>query len=219
VLRFTGREIFQDAKGCIGQVCQICAERMQQRPVKYRAFYVDCAFVRREAHEALRFISSMSPDRVFQIPTVDAFVQEALEWLHERSFVTVFLFVSDDDLADVEDLDQTEHEYEKGEVRSNVSADPIYAVELADHLETRSHLFDQVSVMADDRAYIPPLLQLLDQTGDKLIRRSNDETAYLGTDLVRCRWQDIYYVVTRAMGAQPHEIEARDLSQTALDTS
>ena len=40
----------------------------------------------------------------------------------------------------------------------------------------------------------------------KLLRRGNDETSFVGSDLVMVRWQDIWYALGTSMGLQLFEL-------------
>ncbi|QWZ87529.1 hypothetical protein [Aeromonas sp. FDAARGOS 1404] len=84
-----------------------------------------------------------------------------------------------------------------------------------------AHLFDEFLVVADDPVYVSPLLSVLpnemsvDKLGDiefsyigngKLLRRGNNETSYIGSDLVRVKWQNVWYVLGAAMGLSIYEM-------------
>lgn len=206
VIRFTGREIKRNAAKCVEEVCIIYRERIQREPVKYRVMYVDYGFLNAEISSALSFLTELHPNRVFELPELESFILSGIEWLHERSFVTVFVFHDDQACDEVAGLNGLERQFEKGEVRINTQCEPLYSEALCEHLLSYSHLYDDFLIMADDCAYITSLLNIFPEGNGKLLRRGNHETAYLGTDLVMVRWQNIYYPIGHALGLELHEM-------------
>ena len=88
-------------------------------------------------------------------------------------------------------------------------------------MESYAHLFDEFFLVADDPIYVSPLRSVLhsklsDQVlggqnfeflaGGKLLRKGNHETAFVGTDLAKVRWQDVWYPIGTAMGLNPYEL-------------
>jgi hypothetical protein len=132
-------------------------------------------------------------------------ILHALEWLHEKSFVSVFVFHAAD-ADDVPELDEAVRDFPRGEVRFSLQRETLYSVALSERLAAFTHLYDDVSVVADDSVYCPALLELAGNVNAKLIRKANYETSFRGTDLVRVRWQDIDYVIGSAMGLEGHEM-------------
>ena len=221
VIRFTGREINRDAAGCVEDVRKIYEERMQRAPSKYRAMYIDHQFVVRQIAEAQKLYREIYPQRSFKLPSLDEFISHAIEWLHEKSFITAFVFLPAENLHDVEHLEGSVKEYEKGEVRISIFPDDWYTLELGEHMVGFSHLFDDFYLIADDPVYIHPLRSVLPKelteerrgehsfkhlSNGKLLRKGNDETSFAGTDLAYVRWQDIFYPIGVAMGLEPHEL-------------
>jgi very-short-patch-repair endonuclease len=206
VIRFTGREIYRDAKACMEEVCTIYRERMQREPAKYRIMYIDYTFLKYEMLSAHRFFSELYPARNFIIPNLEDVILSGIEWLHERSFITVQVFHSDQDANEIKNIDGITREFEKGEVRITCQSDPLYVFSLCEHLEAYTHLYDDFLIMADDRAYIPPLIKIFSNCNGKLLRRGNHESSFIGTDLVRVNWQNIYYPIGHAYGLELTEM-------------
>ena len=88
-------------------------------------------------------------------------------------------------------------------------------------MESYAHLFDEFFLVADDPIYVSPLRSVLhsklsDQVlggqnfeflaGGKLLRKGNGDTAFVGTDLAKIRWQDIWYPIGTAMGLDSCEL-------------
>jgi len=206
VIRFTGREINRDAASCVDEVRTIYKERMQREPAKYRVMYLDYRFLNQQIYAALTLFKKFNTERKFPIPPLEDFIFSAIEWLHEKSYITAFIFQNHDDASETCHLDGLTREFSKGEVRINTITDELYSFELGEHMISYAHLYDEFLVVADDRAYIGPLLQVLPSASGKLLRKGNDETAYLGTDLVKYRWQNIYYSIGHAFGLELYEM-------------
>jgi len=221
VIRFTGREINRSPKACVDEVRTIYKERMQREPVKYRVMYVDYRFIYQETFKALKFFREIHPNRKLKAPPLEKVIESAIEWLHERSFITVFIFHPPEDGHEIEYLDATTHEYEKGEIKINTVSEELYSFELGEHMVNYAHLFDEFLVLADDHVYVDPLLTVLpnkmmvEKLGEhkisyigngKLLRRGNHETTYLGTNLVKVKWQNIWYVLGASMGLSLYEM-------------
>lgn len=221
VIRFTGREIKRNVMDCVENVRAIYKERMQRAPSKYRAMYIDYQFLIHQISGARKLYREIHPQRTLEFPTLDIFIPHAIEWLHEKSFITAFVFIPPEDIEDIIDLDGSIKEYEKGEVRINIFSEKWYSLELGKHMMSFSHLFDEFYLVADDPVYIKPLRSVLpekfseEQLGEhsfkfllngKLLRKGNDETAFAGTDLAYVRWQDIFYPIGTSMGLALHEL-------------
>ncbi|MEG7571256.1 endonuclease domain-containing protein [Vibrio cholerae] len=221
VIRFTGREINRDAKGCVDEVRTIYRERMQREPVKYRAMYIDYRFFYQERMKAINFFRKINPEKTLTLPSIDQVIPHAIEWLHEKSFITAFIFHLPEDGYEIEHLNGLTLDYQKGEVRINTVSEEWYSLELGQHMLRFAHLFDEFLVVADDPVYVSPLLSVLpnemsvDKLGDiefsyigngKLLRRGNNETSYIGSDLVRVKWQNVWYVLGAAMGLSIYEM-------------
>ncbi|BCB42055.1 endonuclease domain-containing protein [Vibrio parahaemolyticus] len=221
VIRFTGREINRDAKGCVDEVRTIYRERMQREPVKYRAMYIDYRFFYQERMKAINFFRKINPEKTLTLPSIDQVIPHAIEWLYEKSFITAFIFHLPEDGYEIEHLNGLTLDYEKGEVRINTISEEWYSLELGEHMLRFAHLFDEFLVIADDPVYVSPLLSVLpnemsvDKLGDiefsyigngKLLRRGNNETSYIGSDLVRVKWQNVWYVLGAAMGLSIYEM-------------
>ncbi|EJK2116994.1 DUF559 domain-containing protein [Vibrio navarrensis] len=221
VIRFTGREINRDAKGCVDEVRTIYRERKQREPVKYRAMYIDYRFFYQERMKAINFFRKINPEKTLTLPSIDQVIPHAIEWLYEKSFITAFIFHLPEDGYEIEHLNGLTLDYEKGEVRINTISEEWYSLELGEHMLRFAHLFDEFLVIADDPVYVSPLLSVLpnemsvDKLGDiefsyigngKLLRRGNNETSYIGSDLVRVKWQNVWYVLGAAMGLSIYEM-------------
>lgn len=206
VIRFTGREINRNAAACVADVRTIYKERMQRQPAKYRVMYLDYKFINNEIFSAYKFFKKLHPERKFYIPKIESFIFSAIEWLHEKSFITAFIFHDPDDEIYVNHLNGFIQEFSNGEVRINTVSEEMYSLELGDHMLSYAHLYDQFLVVADDPVYIEPLLHVLPSSSGKLLRRGNSKTSYTGTDLVKYQWQDIYYPIGQAFGLALHEI-------------
>jgi very-short-patch-repair endonuclease len=214
VIRFTGREINRDPAACVHEVRTIYQERLQRAPAKYRVMYVDYLFLRQETGKLLRFYKKLYPARDFQTPPLEKIIFSSIEWLHEKSFVTVFVFHLPEEGGEIIHLNGLCKEYDKGEIRINTIAEELYSFELGDHMVNYAHLFDEFLVVADDPIYIAPLLDILQMeeiekiytSNAKLLRRGNHETTYVGTDLVKVRWQKIWYAIASSVGLSLHEM-------------
>lgn len=221
VIRFTGREIHRNAAACVSEVREIYKERMQLAPAKYRVMYIDYSFFLREASKALELYRELYPGKSLKIVPIEEVVPHAIEWLHEKSFVTVFIFCTPEDELDLKPLDGYVREYGKGEIRINVLSDVYYSLELGDHMCAFSHLFDDFYLMADDPVYVPPLRSVLPEefsenqygshvfkylANGKLLRKGNYETSFAGTDLAYVRWQDVWYIIGSSMGLELYEL-------------
>ncbi len=77
------------------------------------------------------------------------------------------------------------------------------------------------TLVADDPVYVEPLRSVLPEkfseeklgeyafkylSGGKLLRKGNDETAFVGTDLAHVRWQDVWYPIGASMGLETYEL-------------
>lgn len=221
VIRFTGREIVRDVQSCVTEVRQMYQERMQRAPAKYRVMYVDYAFVISQMAEALRFYRDMYPEKALTPQPLDKIIPHAIEWLHEKSFITVFVFCPEHRHSEIAHLNSTVMEYGKGEIRFNTLASDLYSFDLGEHLEDFAHLFDEFMVVADDPIYREPIRAVLPKelsektTGAythkylanaKLLRLGNEETFFVGTELVYVRWQNVWYVIGTALGLEFYEL-------------
>lgn len=221
VIRFTGREINNNPSSCVSEVREIYKERMQRSPAKYRAMYIDYPFLHRETSKALSFFKELHPGRELNPVSIDEFIPHAIEWLHEKSFITAFVFHPPEDRHEISHLDGFVKEYDKGEVRINTISEEWYTLELGEHMESFSHLFDEFILVADDLAYVAPLRSVLPprlserQLGQhtsnylancKLLRHGNEDTSYIGSELVYALWQRVWYVIGASMGLSLHEM-------------
>lgn len=221
VIRFTGGEINRNAAACVSEVRQTYNERMQRAPSKYRVMYIDFIFLFRQMAQALLFYKNEHPDKSLKLPSLESFIPHAIEWLHEKSFITAFVFLSPEERDSMSHLDGYIKEYEKGEVRINIVSEEWYTIELGNHLVNFSHLFDEFYIVADDIVYVDPVRSVLPEefsveklaeysheylSGGKLLRKSNDQTAFVGTDLARVRWQDVWYPIGTSMGLSLYEL-------------
>ncbi|MEM5364832.1 DUF559 domain-containing protein [Paraburkholderia azotifigens] len=220
VVRFTGREVNRSAAACVAEVREMYQERIQRSPGKYRVMYIDYPFFCRESLKALAFYQQLHPDKDLEI-SLEKFIPQAIEWLREKSFITVFLFHHPDDNEKLAHLDNSVQDYEKAEVRINIFPSELYATELGEHMRNYSHLFDEFYLVADDPIYIASLRSVLPESyskqnigkwefeclaNGKLLRLGNDETSFIGSDLVMVRWQDIWYALGTAMGLRRFEL-------------
>lgn len=88
-------------------------------------------------------------------------------------------------------------------------------------MESYAHLFDEFFLVADDPIYVLPLRSVLPAklsdrvlgghnfeflAGGKLLRKGNDETAFVGTDVAKVPWQDVWYPIGTAMGLDAYEL-------------
>lgn len=221
VIRFTGREVNRNAAKCVAEVRQIYTERMERLPAKYRVLYIDYPFLMRQMAEALRFYRNLHPEKKIQIPSMEKFVAQAIGWLHEKSFVTAFIFLPAEDAEEILNLQGTVTDYEKGEIRLNVVMDDLYSIELGEHMKSFAHLFDEFYLVGDDVVYVEPFRSVLPENfsdnflgkynfkflaGGKLLRKENVKTAFVGTDLASVRWQDVWYPIGASMGLATHEL-------------
>lgn len=221
VIRFTGREINRNPKACVSEVREIYKERMQRAPAKYRVMYIDYIFLCRETSKALSFYKELHPDKNLEPVSVDELIPHAIEWLHEKSFITAFVFHPPENEHELSHLDGYIKEYEKGEIRINTISKKWYTLDLGEHMESFSHLFDEFILVADDPVYIPPLRAVLPSefserefgtfkskylANGKLLRKGNEDTSYVGSDLVYVIWQKIIYIIAASMGLSLYEM-------------
>ncbi len=218
VIRFTGREINRNPAECVLEVRNIYRERMQLAPAKYRVMYIDYLFLVREMSKALAFYRNLHPNKNLQLKTLVEVIPHAIEWLHEKSFISVFVFHSPEESDEIQHLDGFVKEYKKGEVRINTISDEWYTLELGSHLVSFSHLFDEFYLVADDPVYVEPFLSvLLEEDSErrfghdylangKLLRKGNNETSFAETDLARVLWQDIWYPIGVSLGLNVSEL-------------
>ncbi|HCT7102235.1 endonuclease domain-containing protein [Pseudomonas aeruginosa] len=221
VIRFTGREIISDVQGCVSEVRQMYEECMQRAPAKYRVMYVDYSFVTTQMIEALNFYRGIHPEKELTFQPLEKIIPHAIEWLHEKSFITVFVFCPENLHGEIGHLNTTVMDYAKGEIRFNTLASDLYSLDLGDHLESFAHLFDEFMVVADDPVYRGPIRAVLPAklsertigtythrylANAKLLRLGNDETSFAGTELACVLWQDIWYVIGTAFGLNEYEL-------------
>ncbi|AVF65941.1 endonuclease domain-containing protein [Vibrio alginolyticus] len=221
VIRFTGREVVRNPKACVDEVREIYKERMQRAPAKYRVMYIDYPYLCRETSKALAFFKQLHPERNLEAVRVEELIPHAIEWLHEKSFVTAFVFHPPEYTRDLVDLDGYIQEYPKGEVRINTIEKEMYSLDLGDHMESFSHLFDEFMLIADDPVYVHPLRSVLPEqlsekavgsydlsylANGKLLRNGNEDTSFVGTDLVHVLWQRVWYVIGASMGLSLYEM-------------
>ncbi|NHF68434.1 endonuclease domain-containing protein [Xanthomonas hortorum] len=221
IVRFTGREINKSAEDCVAEVQQIYKERIQRAPSKYRAMYIDYQFLVVQMSKALSFYRELHPNKSLEFPSLEAFIPHAVEWLHEKSFITAFIFLPPEEQEKVGYLDGAIKEYEKGEIRINIISEDFYTLELSEHLMSFSHLFNDFYLVADDPVYVDSLRSIFPDdfseehlgkhvfkylSGGKLLRKGNDETAFVGTDLAHVRWQDVWYPIGASIGLKSYEL-------------
>jgi hypothetical protein len=220
VIRFTGREINRSAADCVSEVRTIYKERIRLAPAKYRVMYIDYPFLHKEMSEALEFYRDLHPNKNLSTTSLEKLIPYAIEGLHEKSFITVFAFHSTEH-SEIQQWDNHVSEYEKGEIRINTISEELYSSELATHMTSFSHLFDEFYLIGDDQIYLNPLRSVLPKefserkigsftykhlAKGKLLRKCNAETAFAGTDLAMVLWQDIWYIIGASMGLQPYEL-------------
>jgi very-short-patch-repair endonuclease len=221
VIRFTGREVVRSPAGCVSELRSIYMERMQRAPAKYRAMYVDYVFLYREMNKAYGFYKKLYPDKSLILKPWVEVIPYTIQWLHEKSFVTAFIFHSPDDSVEVERLNGLVKEFDQGEIRINTIGNKWYSLELGDHMKRFAHLFDEFCLVADDPIYIEPFRAVLPKefsdrklgsfthqylANGKLLRRGNDETAYASTELAQVLWQNIWYPIGASLGLSLHEL-------------
>jgi len=206
VIRFTGSEIQRNAKSCVEKVRRIYKERKSRSPVKRRVMYVDYRFLVDQIDYAISFLRSYHPDREFTAPDPLEVLAHGIEWLHERSFVTIFIFVGEQDQDTLMPFDGITRNHPKGEVRINVVYDLLYSYVLGEHAASYTHLFDDFYLVGDDRIYISPFEEVFDACDGKILRWGNEKTCYAGTRLAQQRWQRLYYPICATMGLEVHEM-------------
>jgi len=221
VIRFTGGEIQKSPAACVSEVREMYKERIQRAPAKFRAMYIDYQFLIREMSKARIFYQNLHAGKSLSLQPVEKFIPHAIEWLHEKSFITAFVFHLPEDIERLSYLDGMVAEYEKGEVRVNTIPEEWYTLELGKHIVSFSHLFDEFYLVGDDPVYVEPLRSVLPQelseekignyshmylSNGKLLRKNNNETSFAGTDLARVRWQDVWHPIATAMGLSLYEL-------------
>ena len=221
VIRFTGSEIACNPAARVSEVRTIYKERMQRAPATYRVMYVDYPFLHREMSKTLEFYQGLHPDKELSFVSLEEIIPYAIEWLHEKSFVTVFVFHPPEDATGIEHLNGFVKEYSKGEIRINTMSSEWYSCDLGDHMKSYSHLFDEFFLIGDDPLYVGPLRSVLPKdfserklgnhthqflAKGKLLRKNNDETSYAGTDLAHVLWQDVWYIIGASMGLSLYEL-------------
>lgn len=216
VINFTGRQINRDPAACVAEVRTLYTERMQRAPAKYRVLYIDYQFLMRHMTEAKHFYNNLHPSKLLQAPTLESFVKHAVGWLHEKSFITAFVFLPPEERSQIEHLDRTVTEYGNGEIRINVMDDELYSVELGSHMTSFANFYDNFFLIGDDAIYVGPFCEVLgrdpnqetgvDRSRGKILRKENGKTAYVGTDLASVPWQNVIYPIAAAMGLETHEM-------------
>lgn len=221
VIRFTGREIARDVQRCVAEVREMYKERMQRAPAKYRVMYIDYSFVIAQMTKALSFYREIHPGKVLTTQPLEKVIPHAIEWLHEKSFITAFVFCPKDLHSEIAHLNTMVMDYDKGEIRFNTLGSDLYSFDLGEHLEDFSHLFDEFMVVADDPIYKDPVRAVLPKelsertigtfthkylANAKLLRLGNEETSFVGTELIYVLWQDIWYVIGTALELEDYEL-------------
>lgn len=199
VIRFTGQEVNSNPNSCVAEVSEIYKERIQRSPAKHRVMYIDYPFIYGETSKALSFFKELHPERTLKSVSLDELIPHAISWLHEKSFITVFVFLPPNYESEIKHLDGFIKEYEKGEVRINTVVNELYSLELGEHMKSFSHLFDEFILVADDIVYTEPLRSVLPTNfseriygehrfkylaNGKLLRLGNEDTSFVGSDLV-----------------------------------
>lgn len=226
VIRFTGSEIVNDCAECVSEVRAIYRERMQRNPAKYRVMYIDYPFICKETEKFISFQKKLQedgdiPKREILPVSLDELLPHAVEWLHEKSHISVIVFYPPEYEDEIKHLNNTTKEYEKGEISISLVKDEFYSLTLGDHMEKFSHLFDEFMLVGDDIVYIKPFRSVLPPTlttekmdslefkylaNGKLLRRGNEDTSYVYSDLVCVRWQRLYYIIGASMGLSLYEM-------------
>ncbi|OAN61062.1 hypothetical protein A8B79_06205 [Balneola sp. EhC07] len=221
VIRFTGREIVRNVDSCVNDVRTIYSERMQREPAKYRAMYIDYEFFIDELKKTVDFYTGLYPERNFVPKNIENTLSYLVEWLHEKSYITSFIFHLPQHNEILKSINGNVKEYEKGEIRINTIPDDLYSVVLGEHLESYSHFFDEFLIVADDTIYIEPLRQVLssviakETTGShnhyyipncKLLRKGNEDTNFKNTELVKVKWQRLSCPLGASFGLSLNEM-------------
>lgn len=226
LIRFTGRQIVNDCNACVLEVRSIYTEIMQRKPAKYRVMYVDYPFVCKETERFLRLQMKLQEDgditkRELLPVSLDELLPHAIKWLHEKSHISVIVFYPPEYENEIKHLDNTTKEYEKGEISISLVKNELYSLTLGDHMKNFSHLFDEFMLVGDDVVYIEPFRSVLPPTfttdimgslefehlaNGKLLRRGNEDTSYVDSDLARVRWQRLYYIIGASMGVSLYEM-------------
>lgn len=220
VIRFTGSEIYQNVKSCVEEVRTIYKEIIQRSPAKYRVMYIDYPFLLDQMEQALVIFKKINPDKKLFLPPIEEIILHAIEWLHEKSFITVFIFHPPEYAEKLKHLNNFIKEYKKWEIRINTIEEELYSYYLGEHITTYSHLFDEFFLIADDFIYVNPLYSVLPKElksmekfpmhkylwNAKLLRKDNDSTAYAGTELANVLWQNIQYIIGASMGLSLYEM-------------
>ncbi|GKV90963.1 hypothetical protein PEC301619_29450 [Pectobacterium carotovorum subsp. carotovorum] len=226
LIRFTGRQIVNDCNACVLEVRDTYMEIMQRKPAKYRVMYIDYPFICRETSSFLRLRKQLKedgdvPNRNVSPVSLDELLPHAVEWLHEKSHISALVFYPPEYEDEIKHLDKTNKEYDKGEISINLIKDEFYSLILGEHMVNFSHLFDEFMLVGDDTVYIEPFRSVLPSTltlekignhefkslkNGKLLRRGNEDTSYVGSELVYVRWQDLYYIIGASMGLCNHEM-------------
>lgn len=226
LIRFTGRQIVKNCNACVLEVRDTYSEIMQRKPAKYRVMYVDYPFVCTETRKFLSLQKELQedgdvPKREVLPVSLDELLPHAIEWLHEKSHISVIVFYPPEYEDEIKHLNNTTKEYEKGEISISLVKDELYSLTLGEHMEKFSHLFDEFMLVGDDVVYIDPFRSVLPPTlttevmgshefkylaNGKLLRRGNEDTSYVYSDLVSVRWQRLYYIIGASMGLSLSEM-------------
>jgi len=206
VIRFTGREINANVSECAEELRSIYRERMQRALVKKRVLYIDYPFLEQQCHKTMGKLSSIHADKTFPFPNPMEVIRSAIEGLHERSFVTVFIFGDEDHAQDLKDLNGKVFEYQKGEIRINTVFDAVYSAGLCEHLIAYTDLYDEFFLIGDDPMYEISLSELAPPANTKLIRMNSWTTNYSDPGLNHVRWQDIHYIIASTYGLDISEM-------------
>ena len=203
VLRFTGTEIWHSVERCIEEVKQTLA-LWEPQPSPNGAIYFDWQFMDGTAVQCINQYRRLYPEKDLDDVRLSSVLDFMARYLGLNGRFDVHLFGTASSFStSIVQLDAlklrvagdasfsiTEHQHE------------FIAWSLVEHLHKEGTVYDQLYLVADDRAY-PPLLNRGRQL-EALFRRDNTSTAMEG--VAATRWQDLDYIIGYSLGLDTHEL-------------
>ena len=222
VIRFTGREIYRDAKKCVNEVIEYLDRVTLHNSINRKIIYLDLLFLDIQFKHCFSFYTNLHPYKKLCKPKLVDIVVQIIEWLHLKADFEVFVFQPSfwnyqeenewnnpeiwEDLGynpwATDKLDNQIFEYEKGTLKFKVIKEEFVAISILEHLQYHAHYYDNFVLVADDPCY-GGFLELINSENQvrvpiKLARLNNHETTMW--ELNNIKWQDIWYMIGTALG-------------------
>ncbi len=229
VIRFTGREIYRDAKKCVDEVIEYLDRVNLHNPINRKIMYIDSLFLDIQFKYCLNFYQNLHPHKKLCRPKLVDMVIHIIEWLHLKADFEVFVFAPrfwsqpsfwdnesdnecDDNLEIWEDLaynpwetdkiDNKIFEYERGTLKFEAFKEDFVAISILEHLQYHAHYYDNFVLVADDPCY----RGFLDLINSEIqvevpirLARLNDDETTMW-GFDNIEWQNIWYMIGTALG-------------------